>query len=255
MTRRAAAVLACIALAVTAAAEAGAGACTGTLYLTIDTGNMAYAESIAATLRRQRVHATFFLANEPTPRGDSAMDAGWRELWRGLAADGHAFGSHTWRHGRFVRDVGKDRVVYRPAFPPGPEEVLDGEGVCRELRRVGEAFRSTTGRALDGLWRAPGGRTTPNALAAARSCGYSHVGWTPAGFLGDELSSERHPNRELVERAVKHLRDGDVILLHMGIWSRKDPFQPMLDELLTRLQAKGFCFATLPAAGRGEARP
>jgi hypothetical protein len=35
--------------------------------------------------------------------------------------------------------------------------------------------------------------------------------------------------------------------MHMGIWSRKDPLQPRLDELLTRLAARGFCFARLPA--------
>lgn len=94
-----------------------------------------------------------------------------------------------------------------------------------------------------------GGKTSPNVLAAAQTCGYTHVGWSSAGFLGDELPSEAYPNQVLVDRAVKNLRSGDIILMHMGIWSRKDPLQPMLDELLTRLEARGFCFAPLPAAG------
>ena len=37
-------------------------------------------------------------------------------------------------------------------------------------------------------------------------------------------------------------------MAHLGIWSRKDPFAPALDELLAGLTAKGFCFATLPQA-------
>ena len=91
---------------------------------------------------------------------------------------------------------------------------------------------------------------TPNALAAATACGYAHVGWSPAGFLGDELPSESYPNRKLVDAAVAKLRDGDVLMMHLGIWSRRDPFAPMLDELLTRLAARGFCFAPVPAARR-----
>ena len=47
----------------------------------------------------------------------------------------------------------------------------------------------------------------------------------------------------LVERTVASVRDGDVLLMHLGIWSRKEPYAPMLDELLARLRARGFCFA------------
>jgi peptidoglycan/xylan/chitin deacetylase (PgdA/CDA1 family) len=226
---------------------AQADECKGTLYLTIDTGNMAHAEAIAATLKRQRVQATFFLANEKTLRGDHALDPSWRDFWAALAAEGNAFGSHTWRHGKWVRDNADGSVVYRPMFPATGEERLDAAAVCAELQRVDQVFQGYTGRPLDPIWRSPGGHTTANALAAAQACGYAHVGWSPAGFLGDELPSERYPNQVLVDRAVANLRSGDIILMHMGIWSRKDPLQPRLDELLTRLAARGFCFARLPA--------
>jgi peptidoglycan/xylan/chitin deacetylase (PgdA/CDA1 family) len=230
-------------------AQAGATACKGTLFLTLDTGNMAHADAIAATLARHDVKATFFLANERTPRGDFALDASWQDYWATRATEGHAFGSHTWRHGKALRDAPAGAVVYRPEFPQGAPETLSPDAYCAELKRVDEAFRAHTGRGLDPIWRAPGGRTTPNALAAAKACGYRHVGWSPAGFLGDELPSETHSNRMLVEQAVRSVKDGDVLLMHLGIWSRKDPFPPMLDELLVRLKGRGFCFATL--AGRG----
>ena len=159
-------------------------ACSATLYLTFDTGNMRHAELIAATLARHRVKATFFVANEKTLRGDNALDPAWAPYWQARVAEGHAFGSHTWRHGSFRQDQG-------------------------QLTR------------------------------------YRHVGWAPAGFLGDELPSETYPNALLVERALKNLKDGDIVMAHLGIWSRKDPFAPALDELLGGLEARGFCFATL----------
>ncbi|HCZ16008.1 MAG TPA: peptidase A8 [Candidatus Accumulibacter sp.] len=218
--------------------------CHGTLYLTFDTGNMRHAELIADTLARQQVHATFFLAQEKTSRGDHALDPGWAPYWQARVAEGHAFGSHTWRHGSFREDSGR-QVRYR--LPDGSVETLDAPAVCEELQRPDRRFVELTGRRLDPLWRAPGGRTTPNTLAAARSCGYRHVGWAPAGFLGDELPSETHPNALLLRNALDHLKDGDIVMAHLGIWSRKDPFAPMLDALIGGLKAKGFCFATLPA--------
>jgi peptidoglycan/xylan/chitin deacetylase (PgdA/CDA1 family) len=231
-----------LALAVLASSPAQA-ACKGTLYLTIDTGSMSQAENIARILRKHDVKATFFLANEKTTRGDASLDLTWKDYWRALAAEGHAFGTHTWQHGYFRGDLPGGKVKY---VVNGKAEVLDGGEVCAELKRVDARFREMTGRGLDPIWRAPGGHTTPNAVAAAKRCGYEHVHWAPAGFLGDELPSDKYPNEMLVERALKNLRDGDVMMMHLGIWSRKDPFAPMLDPLIEGLKARGFCFATLP---------
>ena len=220
--------------------------CRGHVYLTLDTGNMRHAEEIAAILRRHEVRATFFLANEKTPRGDHALDPSWAAYWKARADEGHAFGSHTWRHGRFVADEASG-VRYRPQFgdDAGRTVTLTPAAVCDELRRVDEAFARHAGRGLDAVWRAPGGRTTPGALAAAQACGFAHVGWAPAGFLGDEVPSESHPNEALLKRALRDIRDGDVLMAHLGIWSRKDPYAPMLDPLIAGLKARGLCFRTL----------
>ena len=96
------------------------------------------------------------------------------------------------------------------------------------------------------MFRAPGGKTSPKLLAAARACGYQHVGWAPAGFLGDELPSERASNQLLLDQALRTIRPGDVLVAHLGIWSRKDPWAPaVLEPLIAGLKEKGFCFATL----------
>ena len=217
-------------------------ACNGTLYLTFDTGNMRHAELIADILAKHKARATFFVANEKTLRGDNALDESWAAYWQARVAEGHAFGSHTWRHGSFRKDQGK-LTLYR--LMDGKTEQLDGDTICNEVRHPDRRFKELTGRALDPLWRAPGGHTTPLTLKSAQACGYRHVGWAPAGFLGDELPSESYPNALLVDRALKNLKDGDIVMAHLGIWSRKYPFAPMLDELLSGLEARGFCFATL----------
>lgn len=217
--------------------------CKSTLYLTFDTGNMRHAELIASTLSKYGAKATFFLAQEKTLRGDQALDASWAAYWQARVAEGHAFGSHTWHHGSFRSDLPGGRVRYR--LMEGTTEILDAPALCQELTGSDSRFFELTGRKLDRIWRAPGGRTTPNTLAAAQACGYRHTGWAAAGFLGDELPSESYPNAVLLQRALKQLKNGDIVMAHLGIWSRQDPFAPMLDPLLAGLKAKGFCFATL----------
>jgi hypothetical protein len=50
----------------------------------------------------------------------------------------------------------------------------------------------------------------------------------------------------LVKRALARVRDGDILMAHLGIRSRRDPFAPALEPLIAGLKARGFCFATLP---------
>jgi hypothetical protein len=45
---------------------------------------------------------------------------------------------------------------------------------------------------------------------------------------------------------LNELKDGNIFMAHLGIWSRKDPWAPaVLEPLITGLEKKGFCFATL----------
>ena len=224
--------------------------CRGTIYLTIDTGWSREAEQIAGILRQRGVRATLFVADEPTYRGDRTLDESWAPFWQARAAEGHAFASHTWRHWYFRGDPAPGRVRYVSGQKAG-EEVLDAPALCAELRRPVERLRQLAPAAhILPLWRAPGGITTPNAIARAGACGMRHQGWTANGFWGDELDSAKHPNAELARRAIERTRDGEVVVMHWGIRSRRDPFAGVLDTVIGGLQARGFCFATLPAEGR-----
>lgn len=224
-------------------------ACRGTIYLTFDTGSMSQAAYIADTLRRHRVRATFFVASEPTVNGDRSLDPAWAAYWKTLVTDGHAFGTHTFDHVYLAGKGDAATIRVRPQFGESAGRTLrwDQAAFCTELNRSAKRFLELTGKRIDPLWRAPGGKTSPVTLAWAQQCGYRHVAWDAAGFLGDELPSERYPNAQLLKQALDRLHDGDIAVAHLGIWSRRDPWAPaVLEPLITGLQAKGFCFATIP---------
>jgi hypothetical protein len=61
-----------------------------------------------------------------------------------------------------------------------------------------------------------------------------------------ELPKEKFSNPDLLKRALDHLRDGDIFMAHLGIWSRQQAWMPEnLEPLISGLEKKGFCFATL----------
>ncbi|MBR0650576.1 polysaccharide deacetylase family protein [Roseomonas terrae] len=246
-----AALLALFAAPAAAQQQAAAPACrAGTLYLTIDTGWGREAERIAEILKRRNVRATLFVANEPTHTGERSLDPGWAAFWRARVAEGHVFASHTDRHWYFRGDAGPGRTSYVSRTREG-RTVLDQAAMCRELAEPIERLRAVAPDAVVlPLWRAPGGITTPGAIRMAEACGLRHQGWSAHGFLGDELSSEASSNRALADRALRTVRDGEVLVMHWGVRSRRDPYANVLEEVIVGLQTRGYCFATLPASGR-----
>ena len=227
--------------------------CDKPVYLTFDTGHMGVAPLIADTLKRHNAKATFFLASEPTLTGGTTLDDTWAPWWRERVAEGHAFGAHTWDHDVFLADLpaadGQPagfKVRTQAGINPPVVRELSSAQYCASLKKVGERFATMTGRALDPLFRAPGGRTSAALVAAAKACGFSHVGWSPAGFLGDELPSQSFPSSQLLEKALRDIKPGDILIAHLGIWQRQDPWAPaVLEPLLTGLEQRGLCFASL----------
>ena len=227
--------------------------CEKPLYLTFDTGHMGVAPLIADVLNRQQVKVTFFGAQERTQEGDGSLGEHWAPWWKARAAEGHAFASHTYDHVYWKGDI-PSQPGHPPQFRVKPSAGPDADKTftwtaaqyCEEIRRASQRLQAMTGQAPLPLFRAPGGKTSPALLAAAQSCGYAHVGWAPAGFLGDELASERASNPALLAQALKTIRSGDILLAHLGIWSRKDPWAPaVLEPLIVGLKERGFCFRTL----------
>lgn len=236
--------------------------CARPLYLTFDTGHMGVAPLIAQVLARQQVRVTFFAANEPTQEGDGSLGDHWAPWWRARAAEGHAFASHTFDHVYWRADLpaagqGGGPAPGQAAAPSfrmrasaGPQRGIDQAWTavryCQEIDRAARRLEQLTGEKALPLFRAPGGKTSPALVAAARQCGFAHVGWSPAGFLGDELPSERFSNPHLLQLALRTVRSGDILVAHLGIWSRRDAWAPaVLEPLLVGLKERGFCFRTL----------
>ena len=237
-----------LALSFLIAGSANSKACDKTIYLTFDTGNMAVAEYVADTLKKHNIKATFFLANEKTKQGGYSLDDSWKPYWQNLVKQGHVFGSHTYDHTYFQEDAGKNMVSIKSQFGKnaGKTRRVTSQEYCEEIKASDQRFKELTGQSLSKIWRAPGGKVSPRLVAMGQSCGYSHVAWAKAGFMGDELSSSTYPNELLLKQALDSLQDGDITMAHLGIWSRKDPWAPaVLEPLIIGLKQKGFCFGTI----------
>jgi peptidoglycan/xylan/chitin deacetylase (PgdA/CDA1 family) len=226
------------------------GSCAKPLYLSFDTGHMGVAPLVAEVLKRQDVRVTFFAAAERTVSGGDSLDSQWAPWWKARAAEGHEFASHTYDHAYWRGDLKgiapRFRIEPSAGAFAGRQFTWDAEQYCANIAKASERLQHVTGKKPLPLFRAPGGKTSPKLLAAAQACGYRHVGWAPAGFLGDELPSESASNQQLLQKALRDIRTGDILLAHLGIWSRKDPWAPaVLEPLIEGLRAKGFCFATL----------
>ncbi|GAB4213028.1 MAG: polysaccharide deacetylase family protein [Rhodoferax sp.] len=223
------------------------------MYLTFDTGHMGVAPLIADVLAREHVRVTFFAAHERTQTGDGSLGRQWAPWWRARGMEGHRFASHTLDHVYWRADLGPDvqgqpRFRVRPSAgaQAGQTQDWSASRYCQQLDAASARLAELTGQAALPLFRAPGGKTSPALLAAARHCGYAHVGWSAAGFLGDELPSERYPNAHLLAQALKKVQAGDILMAHLGIWSRQDAWAPaVLAPLIQGLKARGLCFATL----------
>ena len=231
-------------------AQAETPGCDKPLYLTFDTGHMEVAPLVADVLARQHVLVTFFAANELTKVGDGSLGSHWAPWWKARAAEGHQFASHTWDHVYWRADVAGTPQRFRVQPSAGPEQghqiTWTGAQYCAQIDKASSRLQEITGTKPLPLFRAPGGKTSPRLLAAAKSCGYEHVGWSTAGFLGDELPSEAASNEALLGKALRDIRSGDILLAHLGIWSRKDPWAPaVLEPLIAGLKQNGFCFRTL----------
>jgi peptidoglycan-N-acetylmuramic acid deacetylase len=248
VNKRLAAALTALLALVAPAGQASGAACTRPVYLTFDTGHMGVAPLIAEVLSRHQVPVTFFGAHEKTREGDGSLGDHWASWWRARAREGHAFASHTYEHAYWRADLPEGRYRIRPSSGPqqGQDLTWSTADYCASLHRASARLQQMTGQAPLPLFRAPGGRHSPALLRTAETCGYRHVGWADAGFLGDELPSDKYPNDRLLRQALERIRPGDILMAHLGIWSRQDPWAPaVLEPLITGLKRRGLCFATL----------
>jgi peptidoglycan/xylan/chitin deacetylase (PgdA/CDA1 family) len=172
---------------------------------------------ILDVLRREQVHATFFVLGRHAER--------WPSLVRRMADEGHQLGNHGYWH----------RKLHRR----GPGYVRD------DLTRGTEAIIEASGGVHPKHFRAPHGFRSPWVTPIAHALGQRTIGWS----LG-VWDSARPGAGEISRRALRGLRPGSILLLHDG-----DGYDAEGDRLQTAdalpliihgLRTRGFRFTTLP---------
>ena len=255
----------CSATAQPAGAQAPAvtgPACDKPVYLAFAPGDMAVAPLVAVVLRRQQVRATFLGSAERTATGDS-FDNQWAPWRRARGDEGHAFVSATRDHVQWLGDepgrASQFRVRPLLGGLAGRTFTWGAGKYCDNIAQAADRLAYLTGTPALPLFWPPGGRASPRLTAAAQACGYRRLVATPIAFLPPGAPSARGPSAAQIDQLVARTRAGDVLLAHLGAWSREVPQVPVgLDALIGGLKARGFCFATLrdaPAAPNPAAGP
>lgn len=210
------------------------------VYLTFDDGpHPPETERVLDVLREHGARATFFLIGSKVSGNEAVL--------RRMLEEGHALGLHTYSHAG--------------TFP-----LLSFDKMLADVNEGKRAVESVTGKKIS-LFRPPFGVTNPTISKVIRTLGLHTVGWDVRSFdtmfckssehsckqsgysckqSGHSCKSSDHSCKQsgydwyvpVVERIMKQVRPGSVILLH----DRLDGASELLALLLDSLAASGYDF-------------
>ncbi|MGZ4730614.1 MAG: polysaccharide deacetylase family protein [Terriglobales bacterium] len=202
----------------------GLGRGSKQLALTYDDGpNDPHTLRLLEVLARHDVHATFFLIGRYV---DQRPD-----IVRELVKAGHVVGNHTFTH---------PLLIFKRA---------------RELReqftRCERALTEAVGEHSN-LFRPPFGGRRPAVLHMARQMGLEPIMWNVTGYDWSAQSVEH-----IEHKVTRQVRGGNVILLHDGghrdFGADRSYTVIATDRLVSRYQAEGYEFVTVPEMMRKAA--
>jgi peptidoglycan/xylan/chitin deacetylase (PgdA/CDA1 family) len=178
-------------------------------------GNADGVKSVLATLRRQRVPATFFLT-------------------------GHFVRAYP----EIARAIGRRYRVANHTVDHPHLTAMSSAAVVREIARANVLIERATGRDTHPLFRFPYGDRDARTLAICHTLGYTSVRWTVDtwGWMG--TSSQSVPGA--VRRVLDNLVPGEIVLLHVG--SSRDSSTidtKALPSIIRAVRARGYRFVTL----------
>lgn len=210
------------------------------VYLTFDDGpHPPETERVLDVLRERGARATFFLIGSKVSGNEAAL--------RRMLEEGHALGLHTYSHAG--------------TFP-----LLSFDKMLADVNEGKRSVESVAGKKIS-LFRPPFGVTNPTIAKVVRTLGLQTVGWDVRSFdtmfckssehsckssehscrqSGPSCKSSEHSCKQsgydwyvpVVERIMKQVRPGSVILLH----DRLDGASELLALLLDSLAASGYDF-------------
>jgi peptidoglycan/xylan/chitin deacetylase (PgdA/CDA1 family) len=187
--------------------------------LTFDAGgNDAGVASILATLRRERVPATFFMTGR------------WAEVYPDQArtiASGFPVGDHSQTHADLT--------------------TLSRAGVTAEVLAAQRSLRRITGHDPRPLFRFPYGASSAQAVDTIHALGYGCIGWT-IGSLGWRGTSSGVTVDQIVGAVHDGLQPGAIVLMHVG--ANPDDGSTLdadaLPRVIRTIRAHGYGFVTVP---------
>lgn len=212
------------------------------VYLTFDDGpHPPETERVLDVLRERGARATFFLIGSKVSGNEAVL--------RRMLEEGHALGLHTYSHAG--------------TFP-----LLSFDKMLADVNEGKRAVESVAGKKIS-LFRPPFGVTNPTISKVIRTLRLQTVGWDVRSFDTMFCKSSEHSCKSsehsckqsehsckksghsckqsghdwyvpVVERIMKQVRPGSVILLH----DRLDGASELLSLLLDSLAASGYDFTT-----------
>lgn len=157
------------------------------------------------TLKNHKAKATFFIVGE------------WAKLYpdqvKSIFEAGHEIGSHSYTHSLYGK--------------LSKEEINGDTGKCnREISAI-------TGE-IPTLMRFPSGDYNELAVKAIREMDLQPIQWSVDSHDWQGISKE-----EIIKRVVTKAENGSIILFHNDVKNT----DAALDEILTKLESKGYSFA------------
>ncbi|MFI1303773.1 polysaccharide deacetylase family protein [Streptomyces sioyaensis] len=176
--------------------------------LTFDAGPSENTNHLLDILKREKVHATFFML------GKNHIEKRPAEVKR-IDAEGHELANHTWSH-QILTDV-------KP------------ETAWREISRVQDAVRKITGKSPK-LMRPPQGRTDKNVSKISKELGVAQVLWSVTA-----KDYETNDSALITKRVLEQTERDGIILLH-DIYRGTVPAVP---GILKELKKRGYTVVTV----------
>ncbi|BCX12309.1 MAG: polysaccharide deacetylase [Thermosynechococcus sp.] len=180
--------------------------------LTFDDGPWgASTRQVLQILKEEEVKATFFIL------GKHALM--YPDLIAEIVKAGHAVGNHSWSH------------PYQPVDPKVAKQEIENTS----------ALIAKQSQAQTRLFRPPGGNLTTGLVDYAKSKNYAIIMWS----VDAHDSRSNTTAADIVERTLKAVKPGSIILLHDGGGDRATT-RRALPTLIRRLRQKGYRFVTVP---------
>lgn len=176
--------------------------------LTFDAGPSENTNRLLDILKREKVHATFFML------GENHVEKRPAEVKR-IDAEGHELANHTWSH-QILTDI-------KPAE------------ARREMSRVQDAVRKITGKTPK-LMRPPQGRTDESVSAISKELGLAQVLWSVTA-----KDYETNDSALITKRVLEQTERDGIILLH-DIYRGTVPAVP---GILKELKKRGYTVVTV----------